>query len=112
MKRYLSAPLFVVFMFAACSSPDGDGIPPEKMQHILYDMNAAEAYSTMVKKEDTSNFNMGKNSDSLARYYNEILAHYNVTREQFDKSMLWYKKNPSKLDSLYYHMAPDIAKQK
>ncbi|MBS1585380.1 MAG: DUF4296 domain-containing protein [Bacteroidetes bacterium] len=95
----------------ACTGAEGDGIPPDKMQRILYDMNAAEVYSTLVQKEQAISLNRGKNSDSLAHYYNEILAHYNVTQAQFDKSMLWYKSHPARLDSIYNKMIVDLAKE-
>lgn len=111
MKHNFLLILFSIFLLTACEGPEGDGIPPDKMQHILYDMNAAEIYSSLVKK-DSAATNRGKNSDSLALYYNEILAHYKVTRAEFDKSMLWYKNHPAKLDSLYNKMIPDLAKEK
>ena len=112
MKRNFFFLLCCIFLFSACSTPEGDGIAPDKMKHILYDMNAAEVYCTLVKKEDSGIIARGKNSDSLAHYYNEILAHYNVTRAEFDKSMLWYKSHPARLDSLYSNMLPDLAKEK
>ncbi len=110
--RHLFLFIPVCCLLSCSGNKEGDGIPRETMKHILYDMNAAEVYSTMVKREDSATLNRGKNSDSLALYYNEILAHYKVTREQFDKSMQWYKAHPAKLDSLYNEMLPELEKVK
>ncbi|OJW81306.1 MAG: hypothetical protein BGO69_04370 [Bacteroidetes bacterium 46-16] len=113
MGRKLFLVLLVFYLLPACKTGnEGNGISPAKMRQILYDMNAAEVYSVMVKKEDSSILNRGKNSDSLARYYNEILAHYKVSKEEFDKSMLWYKAHPAKLDSIYNDMISELAKEK
>lgn len=111
MKLRSFSMLLAIGLLQACSGAEGDGIPPDKMQRILYDMNAAEVYSTLVQKEQTISLNRGKNSDSLAHYYNEILAHYNVTQAQFDKSMLWYKSHPARLDSMYNKMIVELAKE-
>lgn len=111
MKSRSFLVLLTICLLQACSGAEGDGIPPDKMQHILYDMNAAEVYSTLVQKEQTITLTRGKNSDSLAHFYNEVLAHYNVTQAQFDKSMLWYKSHPAKLDSLYNKMIVQLAKE-
>jgi uncharacterized membrane-anchored protein YhcB (DUF1043 family) len=75
-------------------------IPADKLEKILYDMQLADVYSQSVRKDTTENYGQ-KNKDSLARYYNEIFAHYNVTSEQFQKTMNWYKEHPPKLDSVY-----------
>jgi len=110
--RYRLCSLFIVLcLLFACKSDEGDGIPPAKMQKILYDMNAAEVYSGMVAREPAMAFNRGKNSDSLALYYNEILAHHKVSREQFDKSMTWYKSHPDRLDSIYNKMVTQLSKE-
>ncbi len=77
------------------------------MQHLLTDISLAESYSISVK--DTSHKEGSKNFDSLAVFYHDVFAHYNITKEQFDASLDWYKEHPEELDSIYSDMIPVIA---
>ena len=68
-------------------------------------MHDAEDYSLVVTK-DTMKSNVHtqmpqKNMDSLAHYYREILAHYQLSNTDFDKSIKWYTAHPDDLDSVY-----------
>jgi hemoglobin-like flavoprotein len=83
-------------------------INKEKMQAILLDINMAESYSTMVK--DTLRGTSTKNPDSLATFYKTIFKHYGITREEFDKSMAWYKARPNEMDSLFSGIIPIATK--
>jgi hypothetical protein len=77
------------------------------MTSILTDMHLAEAYSTMAGRDSTHKGQV-KNIDSLEHYYKDILAHYHLTQEAFDKSMNWYRSNPGQLDSVYSGMVNRI----
>lgn len=75
-------------------------LSPGQMQHLLIDIQAAEAYSTMVTPDSLKKGNQ-KNMDSLAQYYTDIFAHYHLSKEQFDENLDWYKQHPGDLDSVY-----------
>ena len=70
------------------------------MAKVLTDINIAEVYCTQVKDSVRRAPNT-KDLDSLALYYKDILAHYNITAAQFTGSMKWYKNHPQEMDSLY-----------
>lgn len=95
-------------LFVACSTNTSPVVPADKMKDILTDMHYADIYSTMVR--DSLNMGSGKNKDSLALYYKSILQHHNVSAEDFDKSIKWYKLNPEQLDSIYAAIIPQISK--
>lgn len=50
-----------------------------------------------------------KNFDSLTLYYQEILAHHNITQEEFLESLSWYKNHPDELDTIYNCMIPKVS---
>lgn len=79
-------------------------ISPDVMAELMVDIQMAETYSTMVK--DSVHINGKKNPDSLAAFYKDILAHHNITMEQFSKSLEWYKAHPNEMDTLYNDMIP------
>jgi hypothetical protein len=87
-------------LLSACKHAGGGyHLPQKEMQSLLLDINIAEAYSAMEK--DSVYKGGGKNIDSLAIFYKDIFAHYNITQAQFDQSLTWYKSNPDELDSIY-----------
>jgi len=83
-------------------------IPPKKMEQVLMDVSLAETYSTMTS--DNQHTRGVKNSDSLSVYYKTIFAHYDITQNEFDESMQWYKAHPEELDTVYSHMIATIGK--
>jgi len=106
MKNYtLVLMLFVIA--CSCKPKQEPHLPPDKMQHILTDMHLAEINSMFVY--DSTHQARNKNPDSLALYYNEIFAHYNITKEEFSKSLDWYKLNPEELDSVYSRVITDLS---
>jgi len=72
------------------------------------DVSLAETYSTMTS--DNQHTRGVKNSDSLSVYYKTIFAHYDITQNEFDESMQWYKAHPEELDTVYSHMIATIGK--
>jgi Domain of unknown function (DUF4296) len=102
--KYLFIILFC-FCAVSCSflQPQEEHMPAEKMRKVLADMHMAEVYSTITGRDSTHK-NQERNMDSLAHYYKEILAHYSITPEDFNKSADWYRANPDMLDSVYNDM--------
>lgn len=72
-------------------------------------MQLADVYSQSVRRDTTDTYGQ-KNQDSLARYYNEIFAHHNITLEQFRKTMDWYKEHPPQLDTIYGKVLDRLSK--
>ncbi|HXS36257.1 MAG TPA: DUF4296 domain-containing protein [Flavipsychrobacter sp.] len=107
MKKYILL-LLLPLAITACT-PKSDHIPPKQMKKIMLDINLAESYSSISKK-DTAHKIAIKNPDSLAFYYKEILAHYKISQQEFAQSMQWYKEHPEDLDSIYAAIIPELSK--
>ena len=94
----------VVTLCFYCCSCQNEGVHShlsrQKMQLLLEDIHLAEAYSRIVSEDSTAT-SREKNYDSLARYYQIIFSHYNITDKEFEQSLDWYKKHPEELDSTY-----------
>lgn len=109
MRKVFCALFMVVISLSSCKdeeSKPADLIPREKMKVVLTDIHLAEVYSTMVN--DSSGIR-NKNLDSLAYYYKTILAHHDVTFENFKESFYWYRQHPQELDTVYQDMMPIIS---
>jgi hypothetical protein len=96
-------------VFGSCSHREQQHLSPEKMEQIMLDINLAEAYSTIVKP-DTVKPRQERNLDSLAVFYQSVLKHHGITKEDFEQSLEWYKHNPEQLDSVYADMIPQMSK--
>lgn len=94
--------VFVFAMFASCEDGKKDILPKEKMQAVLLDINIAEVYSTM--SDDSTHPKGEKNPDSLALFYKTIFSHHGITKQEFDRSMAWYKTHPAEMDTIVNRM--------
>ena len=101
--------LFIAILFYSCKEKSTASISPEKMQRVLLDIHLAETYS-MTLHEDSTRRNSERNLDSLAVFYRSIWKHHNITQQEFEQSLTWYKRNPETLDSIYTAMIPEIIK--
>ncbi len=111
MRKRIYQLCYVCFLTLVLPSCDGVSRAPidrDKMTAILYDMNLAETWSTF---SSGANMTQAKNTDSLAIYNITILKHHDVTLEEFQKSMEWYKMHTDEIDSIYVRLAKIYAKQ-
>lgn len=69
------------------------------MQEILVDMHLAESYSQGLGDSTANRFQ--KNYDSLAGFYTSILKHHDLSFEDFNEALEWYKERPMRIDTLY-----------
>ena len=107
--------LFIICLFLigaiSCTrekSIPKDVLPPAKMQAVLWDMiSAGEFVNAFVIYKDSIN----KTEESLKRY-GQVFQFHKVTKAQFDRSWLYYRKHPDRmkpiLDSLSKKQAPVI----
>jgi len=65
----------------------------DTMQSVLWDIIKADAYTTDFIKNDTSKNAMVEN----AKLQNEVFAIHSISREDFYKSLDFYKKNPGSM---------------
>ena len=93
----------------ACKTKSNNRLPPNTMSHVLLDVQAAETYSSFVRKDSLHPYKT-KNTDSLANYYKSVFAHYHITKEQFDESLIWYSLHPDELDSVYNRIVPILTR--
>jgi len=110
MKKYIALLLCVVLSISCQKKQsDSEHLSQDQMGKILFDVQLAEAYSTMVTK-DTVHKLTGRNMDSLGVYYKEILAHNKVSEQLFNESLNYYREHPDELDSIYTRMLPEFEK--
>lgn len=100
--------LAVAFVFASCKDKKEDVLSKEKMQAVLTDINIAEIYATM--SEDSTHPRGEKNPDSLGLYYKIIFDHHGIKKEDFDKSLAWYKTHPDDMDTVVNRMMGVVEK--
>ena len=77
------------------------------MSEILLKMHIAEAYASVLPKEENSN--QLKNMDSLIVFDNTILKEFNISKKTFDENINYYKTQPAKLDSIYLNILNEIS---
>lgn len=99
--------LLISISIASCdlsnNKPD-DLIPKEKMAHILKDLMLLEAtYNTKLVRLENKNELMRKFSD-------EILEHYNVKKEVFDRSYEYYQMNSDEFEAVYELVFEELTK--
>ncbi len=101
--KYLFATLLFIITcnFAGCKSEKKSNIINEdKMIDVLVDVQLAEAYLSMNRKtRDLSNIKLAP------QYYLGIFNKHQISKEQFDLSTSFYKKDMSKFKILYDSVA-------
>lgn len=95
--------LVVVFlMVSSCSSDSTDDtdipadlIPRDKMVIILADMQISEAFLDDLRKTGV------RTSDSSLLYFQKVFKKNQVSPQEFESSLLYYKKNLVQMDMIY-----------
>ncbi len=75
-------------------------VSPEVMERLLFDLQVADVYSTMLQPDSLPPVNV-KNKDSLAFFYHEILSHHGITEDELMTAMKWYEEHPAELEAIY-----------
>lgn len=92
--------VITLFFLASCNN----GKPPvteAKMALVLTDLHLAEARATQLPPDSGGHSDLGRNLDSLAVFYKEVLHRYNLDTAQFRQALDWYMAHPKELDSVY-----------
>lgn len=108
--RHILLCVSLILPLAACQQiMQEEHLPRATMQNVLMDLHLAEVYSTLAGR-DSLHTGGAKNLDSLAVYYNEVFAHHKINKDEFVKSISWYRSHPDELDSAYARMIPAMEK--
>lgn len=90
---------FAICLLCACKPQvPGKYIQPGDMEDILYDYHLAEAM--LASGGDRSN-----QGYTHELYLNGVLKKHDVTRAQFDSSMVYYTRHADRLHSIYENLA-------
>lgn len=101
--RKASIGVFLGWVCGSCNPKEASVLPMAQMEHILYDINLAEAYSTVARHQH--NIAGVKDLDTLSTFYKAVFEHHHITLQQYQQSLQWYKEHPSQFDSLYCHVS-------
>lgn len=83
--------LILAFLISCSTSIPKDVLPPEQMKIVLWDV---------LRADELAGYNLTSDS-SLNRiqtytgYYQQILDIHKISRERFNKSMLYYRNHPA-----------------
>lgn len=112
--KKLTLLLFFLCSGLACAQKETQApIASEKMGKILLDIHLAEAYSIgLGDSSESGPKRFEKNYDSLKLYYATILAHHQLSLDEFYTSLNWYRDHPGIMDTLYLDMLEDLLAEK
>ena len=86
--------LLIALFLMSCSKKE-DIIPPDKMEHILWDYVQADVYTNEFLKKDTC-ININADSNHLV-ILKGIFERHHTNKEDFYRSYTYYLKNPDLL---------------
>lgn len=99
---------FLMGLLNSCQMGDEPPIAVDKMQQILRDIHLSEAENQQTGR-DSANNPLPRNKQDLAESYATVYDHYNISKEDFNNSMDWYRKHPALLDSIYTRLIPEMS---
>lgn len=95
MKKLILILLGALFLAACNKNKPPKGIMDnEKMISVLTDIHLADAYVNMLPQSDS----LKPQSDYYRR---AVFAKYKISRNDLNRSLNWYSKQPKALDSIY-----------
>ena len=86
---------------SACSPVPGGILPQKKMQAVVTDMQLAEA----MINADKSTYHDDVHKLAL---YESVFRKYNITRAEYDSSLMWYAHNLDRYMQVYNMIAKDV----
>jgi Domain of unknown function (DUF4296) len=96
-----------LMVLGSSSCKEAQPLPLNVMSKILLKMHLAESYAQALPKRENST--VYKDPDSLLKHHAVILDEHRISKEEFEKSLNYYKKHPDLLDSIYQLILADVA---
>ena len=94
----------ILLIFAACSNRPKGVLDQEDMVNLLTDMHKLDG--ALVERGL-----MFSNDTTKTKYYNFIFAKYNITKANFDSSLVWYTKKPQEFNNIYNKVLINLSLQ-
>lgn len=95
--RFFVVALLSLGLLSSCSQWRPFGVlKPDVMEDVLYDIHLSEAvlfikYPTMRREDQRA-------------CYDAIFAKHGITKERFEKSLVWYSDEPKRMVEIYEHL--------
>jgi len=84
----------LIFVLAACNNRPKGVLNQSEMTDVLTDLHKLDG--------SLSTKGYGSIQDTVnSYYYNSVLLKHDVTKAEFDSSLVWYTKNPKKFETIY-----------
>lgn len=90
--------LSVILSGCRLKRPD-NVLPPKKMEQFLYDYHLAQAIGQELPKEEKY---------TTQAYIDWAYSKNGVTKEEFNRSLVWYTRYPKELTKIYKHLSNRI----
>ncbi len=97
-----AAVVCILFVFVACNNRPKGVLNQEDMTNILTDMHKLDG--AMVESGI-----MFSNDSTKIKYYNFVFSKYNITKADFDSSLVWYTKKPQEFSKIYNKVLLNIS---
>ena len=98
MKKLLL--VLLVVLFFSCKQDNkvpGNIIEPVRMQELMWDLFRADAFITNFAGKNDTAFKQLKESVLL---YRQVFEVYATNKEEFQKSLTWYKQHPAAMKKI------------
>jgi len=94
----------LLLVLASCSNRPKGVLNQEDMANILTDMQKLDG--ALVERGI-----MFSNDSTKMKYYNFVFAKYNISKANFDSSLVWYTKNPQEFNNIYNKVLLNLSLQ-
>lgn len=104
MKKFGWIILLAAALATSCgkSTPD-EVIPPAKMEKVLYDYHITLGISSKLSSSE---------DHKKEAFKNYLFQKHNITKAQFDSSMVWYTRNAYELSAIYQNLDKRLSREK
>ncbi len=94
--------LAIVALAVSCKPTAPSGIiQPDEMEDLLYDYHLADAMARQAP---------GDYDQNIIAYHTAVFKKYDVTKADFDSSMVYYMRNATQLHDMYENIAERMSK--
>ena len=105
--RHLLPILLALLALASCKPElPPDVISEHRMENILHDYHMAQGLAENTPREDGVTGEM-----LLHEYHNAVFRKYDITQEQFDRSMSFYCSDMTRLVRIYEHVTKRLERE-